>query len=230
MSEKPPSVFRRLRRKFKTEQDPKNFSKPSIASAPAIQSRDASPSRAEVHPATLQQPDSTTIGKDSEISERKEHNPELLPSNAAERLWDEAYEAIRHEDVKLVEGYERILSQYLQGHDSITTPDTSYPNAIIAESPDVRRQQMNELIRVGLDKTAREAKVKDGLGAAMGIVLSLKDMVSTAIAAVPQASIAWSGVCVALGVLESAVKETASNRDGMEYVITRIRCFVRDEE
>ncbi|KAL7953689.1 hypothetical protein V8C34DRAFT_47534 [Trichoderma compactum] len=84
----------------------------------------------------------------------------------------------------------------------------------------MRRQQMNELIRVGLAKTAR-----DGLGAVMGIVISLKDMVSATIAAVPQASIAWSGVCVALGVLESAVKETASNRSGIEYIITFIRWY-----
>ncbi|KAK4076697.1 uncharacterized protein Triagg1_4300 [Trichoderma aggressivum f. europaeum] len=142
-----------------------------------------------------------------------------------ERLWDEAYDAIKHEDAKLVEGYERVLSQYLQGHGFTTDSDKSPPNAIIAESPNARRQQMNKLIRVGLDSTAREAKVKDGLGTAMGIVLSFKDMVSTTIAAVPQASIAWSGICVALGVLESAVKETASNRDGIECVITRIRWY-----
>ncbi|KAL7787264.1 quinon protein alcohol dehydrogenase-like superfamily [Trichoderma afarasin] len=225
MSEKPPSVFRRLRRKFKTEKDPVNGSKLSAASTPTVQSRDASPSRTAAHPTALQQTDSVNIANGPELPQTKEPNLETLPSTAAERLWDEAYDAIKHEDAKLVEGYERILSQYLQGHGSTTNSDTSPPNAIIAGSPDARRQQMNELIRTGLDKTAREAKVKDGLGTAMGIVLSLKDMVSTAISAVPQASIAWSGVCIALGVLESAVKETASNRDGIEYVITRIRWY-----
>ncbi|KAL6815158.1 quinon protein alcohol dehydrogenase-like superfamily [Trichoderma sp. SZMC 28015] len=225
MSEKPPSVFRRLRRKFKTEKDPVDGSKLSAASTPTVQSRAASPSRTAVHPTALQQTDSVNIANGPELPQTKEPNLETLPSNAAERLWDEAYDAIKHEDAKLVEGYERILSQYLQGHGSTTNSDTSPPNAIIAGSPDARRQQMNELIRTGLDKTAREAKVKDGLGTAMGIVLSLKDMVSTAISAVPQASIAWSGVCIALGVLESAVKETASNRDGIEYVITRIRWY-----
>ncbi|KAL6787103.1 quinon protein alcohol dehydrogenase-like superfamily [Trichoderma sp. SZMC 28012] len=225
MSEKPPSVFRRLRRKFKTEKDPVNGSKLSAASTPTVQSRAASPSRTAVHPTGLQQTDPVNIANGPELPQTKEPNLETLPSNAAERLWDEAYDAIKHEDAKLVEGYERILSQYLQGHGSTTNSDTSPPNAIIAGNPDARRQQMNELIRTGLDKTAREAKVKDGLGTAMGIVLSLKDMISTAISAVPQASIAWSGVCIALGVLESAVKETASNRDGIEYVITRIRWY-----
>ncbi|KAJ4854400.1 NACHT domain-containing protein [Trichoderma breve] len=225
MSENPPSVFRRLRRKFKAEKDPTNGSKLSAASTPTVQSRDASPSHTAVHPTALQQTDPVDIDNAPKLPQAKEPNLETLPSDAAERLWDEAYDAIKHEDAKLVEGYERILSQYLQGHGSTIDSDTSPPNAIIAESPDARRQQMNELIRTGLDKTAREAKVKDGLGTAMGIVLSLKDMVSTAISAVPQASIAWSGVCIALGVLESAVKETASNRDGIEYVITRIRWY-----
>ncbi|KAL6693044.1 quinon protein alcohol dehydrogenase-like superfamily [Trichoderma pleuroticola] len=199
MSEKPPNVFRRFRRRFKSEKDPVNGSKLSTASTPTVQSRDASPSHTGVHPTTLQQTDSIDIDNGPEHPQAKEPNLETLPSNAAERLWDEAYDAIKHEDAKLVEGYERILSQYLQGNGSTTDSDTSPPNAIIAESPDARRQQMNELIRRGLDKTSREAKVKDGLGTAMGIVLSLKDMVSTAIAAVLQASIAWSGVCVALG-------------------------------
>ncbi|KAL7803474.1 hypothetical protein V8C44DRAFT_353120 [Trichoderma aethiopicum] len=141
-----------------------------------------------------------------------------------QRLWDEAYDSIKHDDPKLVEGYEMILSRYLNGEISISDSGAPRPN-IIASNPDTRREQMNELIRTGLEKTAREAKVKDGLSTALGIVLSLKEVVSAAITAVPQASIAWSGVCIALGVLESSVKETAMNRDGIEYVVARIRWY-----
>ncbi|UKZ53066.1 hypothetical protein TrVGV298_006853 [Trichoderma virens] len=209
MSSNPPNVFRRLRSRFKTQKDHENPAKPSTTSTPATQSRDASPSRAEARPATV----------------LKEATLEALPLNAPERLWDEAYDAIRHDDANLVDGYERILSQYLRDRGLVADSDISQQNTIAANSPDVRRKQMNELIRAGLDKTAREAKVKDGLGTAMGIILSLKNMVSTAVAAVPQASIAWSGVCIALGVLEGAIKETAMNRDGIEYIITRIRWY-----
>ncbi|UKZ78904.1 hypothetical protein TrVFT333_006650 [Trichoderma virens FT-333] len=209
MSSNPPNVFRRLRSRFKTQKDHENPAKPSTTSTPATQSRDASPSRAEARPATV----------------LKEATPEALPLNAPERLWDEAYDAIRHDDANLVDGYERILSQYLRDRGLVADSDISQQNTIAANSPDVRRKQMNELIRAGLDKTAREAKVKGGLGTAMGIILSLKNMVSTAVAAVPQASIAWSGVCIALGVLEGAIKETAMNRDGIEYIITRIRWY-----
>jgi hypothetical protein len=59
---------------------------------------------------------------------------------------------------------------------------------------------MTQLIHAGLDKTAREAKVKEGLGMAVDVVLSARDMISSAIEAVPQAALAWTGICVALEV------------------------------
>jgi hypothetical protein len=58
-------------------------------------------------------------------------------------------------------------------------------------------------VRWGLDKTAREAKVKDGLGHTMDIVLSAKNTISFAIQAMPQAALAWTGVCIALEVSSS---------------------------
>ncbi|KAL7799942.1 quinon protein alcohol dehydrogenase-like superfamily [Trichoderma ceciliae] len=246
MPEKKRYSLQRLGKKLGFAKDHEDLSKASATSTPTTQSRDASPSRVEAFPVTASQTGPVDLDETLELPKVEDsvqtasqtdpvdldQNPELpkvedsiqaiLPLSAPERLWDEAYDAIRHDDSKLVEGYEKILSQYLHGQDSISDPDMSQPNFIATDNPDARRQQMNELIRLGLDKTAREAKVKDGLATAMGIVLSLKDVVSPAIAAMPQASIAWSGVCVALGVLASAVQETASNRGGIEYIITRI--------
>ncbi|KAL7935824.1 quinon protein alcohol dehydrogenase-like superfamily [Trichoderma chlorosporum] len=225
MPEKPPSWFqRRLGIRPKSGKDHGSPSHASASPTPTTQSRAASPPCAEATPAAEPQTTPVSFGENSEVIHTEEP-PAHPPSNAPERLWDEAYDAVKHDHAKLVEGYERILSQYIHGQGSISDSDISHPSTIASNNPDMRRQQMNELIRVGLDNTAREAKMKDGLSTAMGIVLSLKDMVSTAIAAVPQASIAWSGVCVALGVLESAVKETATNRDGIEYIITRIRWY-----
>jgi hypothetical protein len=59
---------------------------------------------------------------------------------------------------------------------------------------------MEQLVRTGLDKTAREVKVKAGFGPAMDVVISVKDTISSAIQAVPQAALAWAGVCIALEV------------------------------
>ena len=40
---------------------------------------------------------------------------------------------------------------------------------------------MEQLVHIGLDKTAREAKVKESLGSTIDIVLSIKDTISFAI-------------------------------------------------
>lgn len=148
----------------------------------------------------------------------EESSPEPRPSNV-ERLWDEAYDAIKKDDAKLVEGYERILSQYLSGEGSIADSAAASLNTINSINRHTRREQMNELVRIGLRRMRRAAKTKsDGLGATMEIVHSLKEMVNTAIAAVPQASIAWAGVWVSLGVREHAPVERIQYTDRCEDV------------
>jgi hypothetical protein len=64
---------------------------------------------------------------------------------------------------------------------------------------------MEQLVHTGLDKTAREAKMKEGLGYTMDTVLSLRDTISFAIQAMPQAALAWTGVCTALEVSSSTI-------------------------
>ncbi|KAL7947007.1 quinon protein alcohol dehydrogenase-like superfamily [Trichoderma barbatum] len=173
MSEKPPGWFQRhFGKKLKPGKGQGDPSKASTTSTPTTQSRDASPSRAATLLAIESQTDSIISGTNYKLSQVEVSTPAALPSDASERLWDEAYDAIIQDNAKL---------------GSISDSGTPQLNAIAANSPDVRRRQMNELIRA--------------------------------------ASIAWSGVCVALGVLESAVEETASNRDGIEYIITRIRWY-----
>jgi DNA-binding phage protein len=76
----------------------------------------------------------------------------------------------------------------------------SQPNAIVQYDPDMRRRQMEQVVHTGLDKTSREATMKESLGPTMDIVLSVKSTISLAIQAVPQAALAWTGVCIALEV------------------------------
>ena len=98
--------------------------------------------------------------------------------------------------------YEKILSGQLQHGLGSQVPE-SQPNTIAQHDPDTRRRQMRRLIDAGLDKTAREAKAKERIGVAVDIVLATRSLVSSAIEAIPQASlasVAWTGVCVALEV------------------------------
>ena len=120
-----------------------------------------------------------------------------------ERLWDRAYDNLKEEETALLQAYEKILSCNLHEDGIGSAVTKSQPNAIAQHDPDTRRHQMEQLVYTGLDKTAREAKVKEGLGPTMDIILSAKDTISFAIQAVPQAALAWTGVCIALEVSSS---------------------------
>jgi hypothetical protein len=115
------------------------------------------------------------------------------------RLWDRAYNALKQEKTDLVDVYEKILSRQLQDGIGSVVPE-SQPNTIAQNNSDARRHQMTQLIHAGLDKTAREATVKEGLGVAVDVVLSARNLISSAIQAVPQAALAWTGVCLTLEV------------------------------
>ncbi|KAK0723463.1 NACHT domain-containing protein [Lasiosphaeria miniovina] len=77
---------------------------------------------------------------------------------------------------------------------------------------------MKRLIQGGLDKTAREAKEKERIGVVMDGVLATVNVVSSAIEAMPQASLVWSGVCVAL-------EQTETSRNGIEYVSKQMEWY-----
>jgi N-terminal domain of NWD NACHT-NTPase len=122
-----------------------------------------------------------------------------------ERLWDRAYDGLKDEETALLDEYEKILSCNLQQVTFSSAVTKSPPNAIAQHDPDTRRRQMKQLVYTGLNKTAREAKVKEGLGSTMDTVLSLRDTISFAIQAMPQAALAWTGVCTALEVSSSII-------------------------
>jgi len=115
------------------------------------------------------------------------------------RLWDRAYDDLKREETDLVNAYEKILSRQLHDGPSSAVPEYQ-PNTIVQDNSDARRRQMTQLIHAGLEKITREAKVKEGLGAAVNVALSARNVISAAIQAVPQAALAWTGICVALEV------------------------------
>jgi N-terminal domain of NWD NACHT-NTPase len=121
-------------------------------------------------------------------------------SDLPERLWNRAYDELKAKEDKWVDAYERILSRELKGCDSSSTNLELQKNEIEQKSPIKRRQQMSQLVEAGLRKTAGEDKVKQVIGEAMQGVLNVKDMIGWALQPVPQAALAWTGVCFALQV------------------------------
>jgi hypothetical protein len=116
--------------------------------------------------------------------------------------------------------YEKLLSQELNKNAPDSVASESQDNAIEQTKPTIRRSQMSQLIQAGLKKTEREAKAKQIIGNAMQVVLSAKDIVGSAIQAVPQAALAWAGVCFALQILLNPTDESKANREGIIYVIS----------
>ncbi|UKZ82089.1 hypothetical protein TrVFT333_009873 [Trichoderma virens FT-333] len=130
------------------------------------------------------------------------------PISLAERLWDQAYDDLKKHDAALMQAYEQILSSKLGGV-------TSKQNIIAQSDTHARRNQMRQLIREGLNKTAKEAKVKEAIGTA----ISAKDIISSALQAAPQAALAWAGV------IQNPIDATKANREGIEYVIKRMNMY-----
>jgi hypothetical protein len=74
---------------------------------------------------------------------------------------------------------------------------------------------MDRLLNTGLDKTARLVHVEKNIGAAIKIILSVKEAVDSALQAVPIAAVAWAGVCVALQVSPPHIRLLALNTLGL---------------
>jgi len=124
--------------------------------------------------------------------------------NVSERLWNEAYDRLKQKESKLVDAYERFLSRELEKDDSSPEGLQMDHNSIEQTDKDKRWSQMERLVQAGLEKTERESKMKQTVGAALQGLLSLKDQISSALQAIPQAALAWTGVCFAMQVGLSA--------------------------
>ena len=117
----------------------------------------------------------------------------------SEQLWNTAYDQLKQKDDTLVGAYETILSQALH-RDDLRDKPLQNMNAIEQNDASKRRNQMDILIQAGLAKTEKEAKIKQSVGEVPRKILLMKDIVSSAVQAIPQAALAWTGVCFVLQV------------------------------
>ncbi|KAF2490874.1 WD40 repeat-like protein [Lophium mytilinum] len=129
-------------------------------------------------------------------------------ASPSERLWDRAYDDLKEKEPALLDEYERILSHNLQKDRGASTEPEHQANNICQSDPDERRHQMEQLVYTGLDKTAPEAKMKEGMSRTMGPVLIARDIISSAI-----------------GMLANPIKATETNRQGVEYVIKNMNWY-----
>lgn len=170
-----------------------NLNSPQDAAGPASSVHRPVPPRSPVlpPPATSQVPTSTTQPTFSTTP----------PSpNISERLWNEAYDGLKQKESKLVDAYERILSREFGKDDSSSEGSQMDENSIEQTDKDKRWSQMERLVQAGLKKTEWESKKKQTVGAALQGPLALKDLIGSALETMPQAALAWAGVCFAMQV------------------------------
>ncbi|KAH0526830.1 hypothetical protein TsFJ059_010108 [Trichoderma semiorbis] len=141
----------------------------------------------------------------------------ICPSEA---IWNSAYDALKADEPKLVQAYEKILSLKLRNTVSLepTTPEGSLEpttlkpasvntaNTIEKDNVLLRREQMHQLIDNGLNKTFREASIKNSIGPVMQVVNTTKKLVSDAIKDMPQAALPWVIVYISLSYIGITIK------------------------
>ena len=99
-----------------------------------------------------------------------------------------------------METYEKIVSQKLDNDDFKPGELEKEKNLVEQKDENMRRLQMEKIVIAAQTKTEKERIIKQNIGSVMQGALTLKDVISFAVQTVPQAALAWSGVCLALQV------------------------------
>ncbi|KAL7911650.1 hypothetical protein GGI35DRAFT_491816 [Trichoderma velutinum] len=147
-----------------------------------------------------------------------------VPITPSESIWNSAYDALKVNEPKLVQAYEKILSLNLS-QSTVSLEPANVENTIDSENVLVRRAQMHQLINDGLNKTIREANIKNSIGPFMQIINTTKKLVSDAIKDMPQAALPWVVVYISLSILANPISQTEANQMGIEYIGTTIKWY-----
>ncbi|KAH7207383.1 hypothetical protein DER44DRAFT_373147 [Fusarium oxysporum] len=188
-----------------------SVSAPSPTSSPTASQPASEPTTQPTFQPTPSPPTST----DSETSP--------LPS-LQEQLWNQAYDELKASEPKLVEAYEKILSVGLHRNDPSSVTCESTENEIEG-ARETRCRQMQQLVKAGLDRTQKQASIKQGINEGLQAVQVVRGIVDKAVQAAPEAAIAWVGVCLGLEVFSNPVTESRDNREGIAYVLSRMEWY-----
>lgn len=119
---------------------------------------------------------------------------EPSPASLQERLWSQAYDELKANRSEIVEAYEKFLSAELQTGGSAMTNNNIHPTS------EGRQHQMKQLVWAGLQRTEKEAAVKQQIGDGIQVASFVKGLIGEGMRAVPEAALAWVGVSFALEV------------------------------
>ncbi|KAI1037723.1 hypothetical protein LB503_009495 [Fusarium chuoi] len=123
--------------------------------------------------------------------------PEITTLSVPDRLWSKAYSTLEEKEPEIVKKYQEILERVQ--HEWI---DTAAPEELqnLKHCKTVKSQQMWRLVYSGLERSKRQAKVKESVSNIMETIENLKGVVDKAVKYSSEAAIAWAGVSLGLEV------------------------------
>ncbi|KAI1015425.1 hypothetical protein LB504_010980 [Fusarium proliferatum] len=150
--------------------------------------------------------------------EEPENNTPSIP----ERLWSKAYNILEEKEPDIVKGYQEILERVQN-----EWTDTAAPEELqtLEHCKSVKSRQMWRLVYSGLERSKKQAKVKESVSNIMETIDNLKGVVDKAVKYSSEASIAWAGVSLGLEILSNPMKEPGLNRKGIAYVLSRMEWY-----
>ncbi|PNP85487.1 hypothetical protein FNYG_01316 [Fusarium nygamai] len=148
--------------------------------------------------------------------------PENAVRSVPERLWKKAYDILEEKEPEIVKSYQEILQ--LVQHE---WTDTTAPEELQAleHCKTVESRQMWRLVYSGLEKSKRQAKLKENVSNIIETIDNLKGVVDKAVKYSSEAAIAWAGVTLGLEILSNPMKEPGLNRKGIAYVLSRMEWY-----
>ncbi|RAH71166.1 WD40 repeat-like protein [Aspergillus aculeatinus CBS 121060] len=142
-----------------------------------------------------------------------------------QQLWDESYESLKIEQSSLMKAYENILARELNAESLQASASVDQQDVIEQKDAGMRRAQMSRIIQKGLNRTEREAKIKQSVGKGVEVALAVDEIMKLALKACPEAALAWSGISLGLQILSNTAKETEANRKGLEYICSSMNWY-----
>lgn len=141
--------------------------------------------------------DQTTVPCSPSTSNQDANNLPL--PTLQKRLWNEAYDQVKENEPKVVDRFEELVSAELRRNKAESSAPESTENEI-KDTWETRSLQMQQLVRDGLDRTRKEASIKQEVNDGLQIVQTVRGVIDKAVNAAPEAAVAWAGICLGLEV------------------------------
>jgi hypothetical protein len=148
-------------------------------------------------------------------------------NSASSTLWETAYDNLKNSDPKLIEEYEKLLSEQATVTKAAANNDTRQQRGhALAEDSEVRREQMNQILEEGFDMaSSSELELRKRSANTVNVVSTFKSLIDEAVKMSPEASLAWAGVSFFLPMLTNVYTENEAFKEAFSYVTSRAQVY-----